>query len=214
MIGRVKLPARLRGLAVVLAAIFAVLGAAAVADAVDHSGPTVTVIGDSVADRLEHDPVALERLNDGYTLNLQTRGCRRLTRASCTIAGTDGPPPNVVQLARRLGPKLGRIVVVDVGYNDNPGTADNDFDNVMRTLKTHGVKRVVWLTLREARSTYRATNRNIQREPKEWPQLTVADWNRYSADHKDWFEADGLHLNNYGAKALATFIHRTLRTIT
>jgi hypothetical protein len=116
-----------------------------------------------------------------------------------------------VTLAKRLGPRLGRIVVVATGYNDNPYRFDRDFDKVMRTLDAEGVTRIVWLTLREAKSAYVVSNEDIEVESKEWPTLTVADWNSYSAGHSDWFEADGVHLTPTGSWALAVFIHRTLR---
>ena len=97
----------------VLALIACVAGVAvAVSHAGTRSGPVVTLIGDSVAARMEHNPAALNRLNRDFTLNLQTRGCRRLATQSCTIVGEPAPPANVVTLAKRLGPRLGRIVVV------------------------------------------------------------------------------------------------------
>jgi hypothetical protein len=199
--------------AVVAVALFACMAgiAVTVSDAGTRSGPVVTLIGDSVADGVQHNPAALNRLNRDFTLNLQTQGCRRLATQGCTIVGEPGPPANVVTLAKRLGPRLGRIVVVATGYNDDPYRFDADFNKVMRTLNAEGVERVVWLTLREAKSAYVISNADIEVESKEWPTLTVADWNSYSAGHPDWFEADGVHLTPTGSLALAVFIHRTLR---
>jgi hypothetical protein len=177
-----------------------------------RSRPVVTVIGDSVADRMEHNPAALNRLNRDFTLNLQTQGCRRLATQSCTIVGEPAPPANVVTLAKRLGPRLGRIVVIATGYNDDPYRFDRDLDKVMRTLNAEGVKRVIWLTLREAKSAYVMSNADIEVKPRKWPTLTVADWNSYSASRPDWFEADGIHLTLAGSTALAVFIQRTLRS--
>jgi hypothetical protein len=186
--------------------------AAPVSYAGTRSGPVVTVIGDSVADRMEHNPAALYRLNRDFTLNLQTQGCRRLATQSCTIVGEPAPPANVVTLAKRLGPRLGRIVVVAGGYNDDPYRFDRDLDKVMRTLNAEGVKRVVWLTLREAKSVYVLSNADIEVGSRKWPTLTVADWNTYSAGRPDWFEGDGVHLTLAGSTALAVFIQRTLRS--
>jgi hypothetical protein len=197
---------------VVLALIACMAVAVAVSDAGTRSGPVVTLIGDSVADRMEHNPVALNRLNRDFTLNLQTQGCRRLATQSCTIVGEPAPPANVVTLAKRLGPRLGRIVVVATGYNDVPYRFDRDLRKVMRTFDAEGVKRVVWLTLREAKSAYVLSNAEIQAESGKWPTLTVADWNSYSAGRPDWFEADGVHLTLAGSTALAVFIQRTLRS--
>jgi ribosomal protein L25 (general stress protein Ctc) len=171
---------------------------------------TVTVIGDSVADAMEHSPHALESLNDGFEVNLQTRGCRRLRAPSCTIVGCDGPPPTTLQVVKRLGPSLGEVVVVDVGYNDTPHHYDRDLDAVMRALQNVGVETVIWLTLRDPNRDYAASNEDIKREPKEWPQLVVADWDEHSDGHPLWFESDGIHLTKLGAANLGEFIHRAL----
>lgn len=184
------------------------------AAAATGSGPVLTLIGDSVADRIERDTDALRRLNSGFTLNLQTRGCRRLATPSCVIEGTDeGPPPNVVQLASQLGRRLGKIVVIAVGYNDDPAWIDRDLDRVMRALLRQGVRRVIWLTLREARPVYARANRSIEAERSEWPMLTLADWDSHSAGHPDWFEADGLHLTPKGGMALAVFVRAAARRL-
>ena len=169
--------------------------------------PKVTVIGDSVADQMEHNPVALASLNDGFRLNLQTRGCRRLAAPSCTIVGSSGPPATALQVVRRFGKWLGKIVVVDVGYNDTPTHYNHDLDLVMRALKGQGVKTVVWLTLRDPSQVYEAANTDIRVEPKEWPQFVIADWDSYSANHPEWFVADGIHLTSLGAAELGQFIH-------
>ena len=112
-------------------------------------GPKVTVFGDSVADKMQRNPVALAALNDGFTLDLQTRGCRRLVSPSCTIVGSSGTPTSVLPLVKYLGQRIGKIVVVDVGYNDTPTHYDHDLDAVMRALQKEHVKTVVWLTLRD-----------------------------------------------------------------
>jgi hypothetical protein len=206
-------PVKVKAFAVSAIALFACMAGSAVtvSEAGTRSGPTVTLIGDSVADAMEHNTPALNRLNRDFTLNLQTRGCRRLASSSCTIVGEPWPPANVVTLAKRLGPRLGRIVVVATGYNDDPYRFDADFNKVMRTLNAEGVERVVWLTLREAKSAYVISNADIEAESTKWPTLTVADWNSYSDGHPDWFADDGVHLTPTGAWALAVFIHRTLR---
>jgi lysophospholipase L1-like esterase len=64
---------------------------------------------------------------------------------------------------------------------------------------------VVWVTLRETRDIYAATNRAIRSAAKRWPQLVLADWNAYSAG-KSWFGSDGLHLSPTGAEAMARFL--------
>ena len=199
---------------VVVLALFACVAdvAVAVSSAGTRSGPVVTVIGDSVADGMEHNPVALNRLNRDFTLNLQTEGCRRLATQSCTIVGEPAPPANVVTLAKRLGPKvLGGSSWSRRRTTTTLIASTATSAKVMRTLDAEGVKRVVWLTLREAKSVYAVSNADIEEESGKWPTLTVADWNSYSASRPDWFEADGVHLTLAGSTALAVFIQRTLR---
>jgi hypothetical protein len=189
----------------------ALLSVAAVAAAESARGAKFTLIGDSVADAMQHNPTAIATLNTGFTLDLQTRGCRRLTTQGCTIVGSSGPPPNVLQLVKRLSHRIGKIVVVDVGYNDTPAHYNHDLDTVMRALQDEGVKLVVWLTLRDPKHVYQASNADIHREPKEWPQFVIADWDAYSANHPEWFVADGIHpTRDVGATELAQFIHSEL----
>jgi lysophospholipase L1-like esterase len=194
-------------------AVVAFLACASVASGAGKGGPVVTLIGDSVADRLEHQPYALQRLNKGFRLNLETRGCRRLATRSCVVDGDEGRPATVVSLASQLGSRLGDFVVIAVGYNDDPYRYGRDLDRVMRALLAEGVEHVVWLTLREARPLYAVSNAYIDAERRDWPMLTVADWNAYSTGRPDWFEADGVHLNQTGAWALAVFVHKTLRQL-
>ena len=191
----------------VLAGILLAIGFAVAAAATKAK---VTLIGDSVADRMERNPVAIAALNGQFRLDLETRGCRRLVSPSCTIQGSSGPPPTVLQLVERLSQNIGKIVVVDVGYNDTPSHYDHDLDAVMRALRKLGVERVVWLTLRDPHHVYQAANADIRREPKEWPGFVIADWDSYSENHPGWFEPDGIHLNHLGAARLGEFIKSVL----
>ena len=52
---------------------------------------------------------------------------------------------------RREPAVLGRVAVVDVGYNDTPSGFAAGIDRVMRALVDAGVDQVVWITLRERR---------------------------------------------------------------
>jgi hypothetical protein len=170
----------------------------------------VTVIGDSVADAMEHSPHALQSLNDGYRVKLQTRGCRRLVAPSCTIVGSSGTPMTALRLVKLLGASLGDTVVVDVGYNDTPQHYGRDLNAVMLALHKVGVRTVIWLTLRDPNRDYLASNADIKVGPKKWPQLIVADWDEHADGHPLWFQPDGLHLTSLGAANLGEFIHQAL----
>jgi hypothetical protein len=69
---------------------------------------------------------------------------------------------------------------------------------------------VWWLTLRAAHHGYVNMNDNIEAAAKNHPEMSVIDWNVYSRSHPDWFQADGLHMLEPGAEAMATLIHKTL----
>lgn len=173
--------------------------------------PKLTVIGDSVADRMQRNPIALAALNDGYRLNLQTRACRTLIDPGCTVAGQTVPPPSVLDVVNRFGKYLGKIVVIESGYNDVPTHYQQDLDTVVRALQNAHVKTVVWLTLHDPKGVYQGMNNIIRGAVKRWPQLVIADWNTYSASHPDWFQQDdglgGIHPTPLGAANLGQFIH-------
>jgi hypothetical protein len=169
--------------------------------------PKLTVIGDSVADRMERNAGALTSLRDGFRLNLQTRGCRRLVTVGCTIDDNRGPPPSVLDVVHRFGPWLGRAVVIESGYNDPPTHYGHDLDTVMGALRDARIKTVVWLTVRDAQHALYLENSALRAATRRWPQLVIADWDAYSANHPDWFDADGIHPTPLGAASLGQFIH-------
>jgi len=76
---------------------------------------------------------------------------------------------------------------------------------VARALRAAGVTTVIWVTLREQRAAYAASNRAIRAAPGRWAKLEVADWNAASRG-RPWFASDGLHLNAAGAMALARLL--------
>jgi hypothetical protein len=168
----------------------------------------VTVIGDSVADGVGNDSNAVAILRQGIELDLEVAACRRVDQQSCTVNGVQ--PPNVVQLVKTMGSKLGPNVVIAVGYNDYEDQYAQNIQNALAALQAAGVKHVWWLTLRAAHHGYVNMNDDIAAAAQSDPQLSVIDWNVYSRSHPDWFQADGLHLLAPGSAAMATLIHQSL----
>jgi hypothetical protein len=170
----------------------------------------VTLVGDSVAESLDYTPSARRILQRRFSLQLDLRACRRLVVRSCTFRGST--PPTALQAVEALGPQLGDVLVVDVGYNEGSAGYGRGIDQVMRAARAAGASCVVWVTLRESGSygdVYRSTNAVIRRAAARWPQLVVADWNEHS-DGRAWFAGDGLHLTPAGAEALARFLRRSV----
>ena len=163
----------------------------------------VTFVGDSVPASITYVPAAQARLQRGLRVRLDLEVCRRLVQASCRFRGAT--PTTALQAVRGYGRSLGRVLVVNVGYNEEPQGYGDGIDRVMRSALGQGARGVVWVTLRETRGIYHATNVAIRAAARRWPQLVVADWNAYSSGRL-WFGDDGLHLTNAGASGLAAFL--------
>ena len=195
-----------RGRARLAAAVGAVLGAAVLAtttSAANQPLVRVTFVGDSVPASIHYSTIAQRALAAGMKVRLDLRVCRRLVSLGCPYQGVT--PPNALQTITSYGPALGDVLIVDVGYNDGAAGYGRGIDQIMRTAGEHGVKGVVWVTLRETRYEYHLTNVAIRAAATRWTNLHVADWNRHSSGHA-WFADDGLHLTATGAEALARFL--------
>ena len=181
------------------------LSLAVAASAQDSSKARVTVIGDSVAASFDYVPAATRYLGKGLDLHSDAVVCRRLVATSCPFQGST--PATALQVVGAEGRLLGRVVVINVGYND--WAAVYDVDRMMKALKAAGVRRVIWVTLREAgsyASIYAQTNARIRSADRRWrTSMVVADWNAYSRG-KPWFREDGLHLTPSGALGLAKML--------
>ena len=169
--------------------------------------PRVTVFGDSVATALFWAPAGAI-LQVGIDLDLQAAGCERIEDASCDIDGR--APPNVLSRLDTLGADLGQTVVMVIGYNEFAGNWVGSVNDVLDAFARHGVKRVIWLNMKEAEHPDINMNDQLAAIAATHPEVTVLDWNAYSRSHDDWFQGDGLHLIESGALAMATFIHSAL----
>ena len=196
---RPRLP--LTGLAVAAVALVAI----SAASASTASKPRVTVIGDSIMASFDYVSSARRSLGKGLDLRSDTAVCRRLVASSCPFQGAT--PSTALEVIAANDRALGEVVGINVGYND--WAAVYDVDRVMRALSAAGVRRVVWVTLREASSyasLYARANARIRNASRRWKQsLVVADWNAYSRG-KAWFREDGLHLTVSGAMGLARLL--------
>ena len=193
---------RAAGLCVALA----VLCAAAAATAAPAQ--RVTFIGDSVATEILDHREAADAVSRGVRMDFQLAPCRRLDGVSCPYGGK--APETVLQLIDELGARLAPTVIVAVGYNDYEAQYPAEIETVLGALEQHGVRHVLWLTLRGVRQSYLSMNDAILAAAAGHPELTVVDWSGDSLAHDEWFQADGLHLLGPGADALAALIHRTL----
>ena len=186
--------------AIVVAASLALSGGAAGSVA---AAPRVTLIADSVGGVLFWQRDARNELGRGLELQIEIRTCRRLATLGCSYDGAR--PPSALDAIHDLGSELGNVVVVDVGYNDSPAGYGDAIDDVMRALADAGVEHVVWVTLREMRPAWEAINDQIRSAGGRWAQLVVADWQRESVGHDEWF-ADAIHMTYDGGTAFTRFL--------
>jgi hypothetical protein len=188
---------------VVAPAVFAGCVIAAAGKAMSAPLPRVTTVTDSVGGVLYWSDDARHVLGRGLDFVLETKTCRRLVSVGCPAYGER--PPSALVTIQGLGPSLGPIVVVDVGYNDLADGYGDGLDRVMRALLAAGVEHVVWVTLEESRDPWLAINAQIRAAPARWPYLTVADWAPVAAEHPEWFD-DGVHMNGLGGMGFARFL--------
>ena len=168
----------------------------------------VTIFGDSVASALDWVPRARQVLERGNRVRLELQPCGRLATPGCLSP----PPPSVLKEVRTLDRKIGPTAVVLVGYNDDPHIYHDGIDSVLRAMRNHGVKQVLWLTLRPVYKQYRYTNEVIRGAANRWPFMTVVKWAGYSWPHPEWFASDGIHFTSSGAVQFAIYVHRTLKS--
>ncbi len=157
---------------------------------------------------MAYDPEARRILGRGIDLRLEVAACRRVGDLSCPYDGER--PPNVIERATTLGPELGRVVVVIVGYNDYEARYAQHIEGALATFRRAGVERVLWATLRAERQSYLTMNEAILAAARRSSVMTVLDWNELSRGRPDWIQEDGIHLTDLGAQAMARMISDTL----
>ncbi|NND75138.1 MAG: C26 family cysteine hydrolase domain-containing family, partial [Ilumatobacter sp.] len=178
----------------------------------DAAGTSFAFIGDSVANSIASDGAAeFDRLIDGTftSSTIIAQDSRCTTKTIC-------PGPTGVQAAADL-PDGVDLVLVELGYNDDPATFAADIDAMMTALVARNVGQVVWVNLADIRpeplgGRYRPMNEALAAAPNRWPNLTVLDWNAASSHFEGrarWF-SDGVHLTVNGQAEFALWLRGEL----
>jgi len=160
----------------------------------------------------------------GAAWDARLESCRRLIGVSCR--GREGYAPRTAVNELSTLPYGYEVAVIVTGYNDYASMFPTALDAVIRTARSKGIERVLWLTYREdvgyvspSRISYAATfaanNRTIAAAVASgaYPELIVADWNRYTAGSAGWLTADGVHVTVSGARAAAEYVSRKLAAL-
>jgi hypothetical protein len=198
-----------RGVTSAVVALVAALGLVAGAQGNGAAPPVrVTVFGDSAATAMAYDPDAKRVLGRGIDLRLEVAACRRLGDTSCPYDGVR--PPNVIDRATALGPEMGSVVVVIVGYNDFEANYADNIEQALAAFRKGGVEHVVWLTLRAERQSYLSMNGMIAAAAQKHAEMTVVDWNAQARNNPAWLQPDGIHLTPSGAEGMAALVNGAL----
>jgi hypothetical protein len=186
---------------------------------VDPPSPVV-VIGDSAISALRWVPNARNAVV-GFEHTLDLESCRRLYSPSCS--GREGRTPPTVYQALLDHNDHYQTLVVATGYNDGASGFGETFDAIVFRARQMGYERIVWYTLRSDvdyvspgsvgfHETYAATNAVVRSRlaTGRYPDVVLADWDRYTAERQEWFATDGVHYRNVGAWAAADYLTRKM----
>ncbi|MFK8023697.1 MAG: SpoIID/LytB domain-containing protein [Ilumatobacter sp.] len=161
-------------------------------------------IGDSVGRGVTVSNSEFSRLIDGTFSNVHIDAVDSRCTARAACSGTSG-----VEAAAQLPSGLD-LVVVQLGYNDNPSSFASDIDAMMQALAARDVGQVMWVNLGERRSgvDYARSNRALAAASGQWNNLSVLDW-QAASDHSEaprWYRSDGVHLTTTGEAEFSLFM--------
>ena len=168
-------------------------------------------IGDSVGESISSAFAAV--ITPAYpTMNYQAHSNRCMVGPSCVAASVG--QPDALSVINALAPdKYPNIAIVQLGYNDDPNTLQQDVDQVVNALNARGVQRIVFINLSTRRTSrdYSLSNAVLANAANVYPNVTVLDWNSASSapTQSRWF-SDDVHLTNTGKAEFTLFIRAQL----
>lgn len=176
----------------------------------------VLLIGDSTLTALrqfENGSISLK----GFDWTLDAESCRRIVLRSCQRDGRR--PKSVVTVIDGLTAKNKHYdtILVMAGYHSTPESIGKEFEDLVSSARTHGAKRLVFMTLRETLafpaagsrgklSVYSGFNETIRARLSTVPspEVILLDWNGFAAP--EWFRSDGMHTNLIGTLGLGEYL--------
>jgi hypothetical protein len=155
----------------------------------------------------------------GFDAVYEAASCRTLGVPSC---GDPPIPPNSVETIKSSDGVFDDVVIM-AGYDEWWTTFPESFGRVIAEARAKGARRIIWLTYREgvayrlpdergANEAYVKNNATIREMASSgfYPDLVVADWDRYTKNATTWLARDGIHLNRTGAYGVADYISRVV----
>jgi peptidoglycan/LPS O-acetylase OafA/YrhL len=178
------------------------------------------LLGDStmaVMRWFEQGQVALR----GFEYEMDAEGCRRLYYQSCESRELR-VPDEVVDVLPTIDVAQHDVLVLMAGYHSRPGSFEKELVAVGEALAATGLP-VIFVNYKESmtfpeagskgtRSVYTGFNETLSRLVAEgrMGDTRIADWNRFTNAHPDWFRPDGIHTTIVGAVALGWFLSMTI----
>jgi peptidoglycan hydrolase-like protein with peptidoglycan-binding domain/lysophospholipase L1-like esterase len=175
---------------------------------------SILFLGDSVGESITDEYASV--IVPAYPRNnFQAKSNRCLVGPNCIQAA--GVLPDGISIINSLAPdQYPNVVVVQLGYNDNPSTFAGNVDQVVNALNTRGVQRVVFVNLSTRRTTsnYALSNQVLAEATAKYPNVTVLDWNAASSAPSQyrWFR-DGVHLTSTGRAEFTMWIRGQLDSL-
>jgi hypothetical protein len=158
--------------------------------------PRVLVYGDSVVDSAAGDIA------------------QRLAAAGWAPQVVSFPGADIEQVAATAlaEPHLSDVVVLGIGYTYfwKPFVLRRQIDALMHVMTARGVRRVIWLNMRENRAERRDVNDALASAARRWPTIDIANWDRSSRRRADAFEPDGYHLVPAGGRLMGDLMAQRL----
>ena len=166
-------------------------------------------IGDSVSEstRTEFESIVLPAYP---TTNIQVASGR------CMVGPTCLGQPDGLSIINALTPEqTPAIALIALGYNDTSMSYATEIDQVVAALTARGVQRIVFVNMSTRRQTadYGTMNTMLANAAVAYPNVTVLDWNTYSADPEEWrwfVKNDNVHLTATGQTEFAVFLRTQL----
>jgi lysophospholipase L1-like esterase len=179
-------------LVVLVLALFAAAGGA-LASQNRSTARTLYVDGDSLS------------VGTGWYLSSHLRGWTLRGTVAVSRHASEGVAA-VVQRAREG--LLERVVVVDLGTNDDPSAVSSFRGYVLDVLRAAGPSRcVIWSSINRPPYngiSYDGYNAALRSLDARYGNLHVFDWARLARSHPEWFGSDGVHPTSAGYRARAS----------
>ena len=171
----------------------------------------ILLIGDSIGASITAEFAGI--VAPAYTnVDFQAVSNRCLVGSAC-VQPSVGLPDAPAIISTLTSETMPTVALLQLGYNDDPATFSADIDQVVSALNARAVQRVVFVNLstRRASVNYTASNEALIAATQRYPNVSVLDWNTYSAgpDKSRWF-SDSVHLTNTGRVEFALFLRNQL----